>query len=172
MIKKLIHTSILVLAALILISCGNQKTYKSADEIVAEMKIGLESIDVQTLKEKLDVMETYFLLIDVRESTEHNFGYIPGSINISAGTILFNITNEKFWEDQMMYTPELEDEIVVYCKKGSRSIIAANFLRQLGYKNVKYLEGGWKNWEMNYPLLYEKNLDMNMHQEEADEGGC
>lgn len=172
MIKKLILKGVLGLFVLTIFSCSQQKTYSNADEIISEMQIGLETIDVSNLKVKIDEMETYFLLIDVREPNEHNFGYIPGSINIPAGTILFNITNEKFWEDQMMYTPDLDDEIIVYCKKGKRSVLAANFLRQLGYKNIKYIKGGWKNWEMNYPLLYEKNLAMNMHEEAADEGGC
>ena len=172
MIKKIIYRSILGLVGLALFACNQQKTYSSADEIITEMKDGLQTIDVKNLKTKIDEMETYFLLIDVREPNEHGFGYIPGSINIPAGTILFNINNEKFFEDQMMYTPELEDEIVVYCKKGKRSVMAANYLRQLGYKNVKYIEGGWKNWEMNFPLLYEKSLAMNMHEEAADEGGC
>ncbi len=172
MIKKLILRSILGLIGLTLVSCSQQKVYNNADELIAEMKDGLVAIDVKTLKENMDTMETYFLLIDVREEKEHNFGFIPGSINIPVGTILFNITNEKLFESQMMYTPELEDEIVVYCKKGKRSILAANFLKQIGYKNVKYIEGGWKEWEINYPLLYEKNLDMNTHEEAADVGGC
>lgn len=172
MIKKIILNGVLGLVVFTTFSCAKQKTYSSADEIITEMKVGLETIDVKSLKSKIDEMETYFLLIDVREPNEHVFGYIPGSLNIPAGTILFNITNEKFFEDQMMYTPELEDDIVVYCKKGKRSIMAANYLQQLGYKNVKYIEGGWKNWEMNFPLLYEKNLSMNMHEEAADEGGC
>jgi len=172
MLKKIIFRSILGLIGLSLFSCGQQKIYSSADEIIAEMQEGLETIDVQNLKKKIDGMETYFLLIDVREPNEHSFGYIPGSINIPAGTILFNITNEKFFEDQMMYTPELEDEIVVYCKKGKRSIMAAKYLTQLGYKNVKYIDGGWKNWEMNFPLLYDKNLAINIHEEAADTGGC
>lgn len=172
MMMKLILKSALGLFAVMLISCNQQKVYSNADEIVADMKDGLKTIDVQTLKDKIDHMETYFLLIDVREENEHNFGFIPGSLNICAGSILFNITNEKFWEDQMMYTPDLNDEIIVYCKKGKRSVIAANFLRQLGYNNVEYVEGGWKNWEMNYPLLYEKNLAMNSHEKVADEGGC
>ena len=170
--KKHLIISLIGLFALSFVSCNKQKVYNNADEIIDEMKIGLNTIDVQSLKDKIESMETYFLLIDVREPNEHNFGFIPGSINIPAGVILFNISNEKFWEDQMMYTPEKEDEILVYCKKGKRSIVAANFLRQLGYKNVKYIEGGWKNWEINFPLLYEKNLNANMHEEAADEGGC
>lgn len=170
---KCLKTGLVGISLILFVSCNKQKVYSNADEIIAEMKTGLKTITVQSLKEKIENMETYFLLIDVREPNEHSFGFIPGSINIPAGTILFTMANDKFWEDQMMYAPEKKDEIVVYCKKGKRSVLAANFLRQLGFSNVRYIEGGWKNWEMNYPLLYEKSLDANtMHHEESDEGGC
>ena len=164
--------TLIVVSLLLIVSCQDQKTYQSADEIIAEMKVGMQTISVQDLKLKMDDGESYFFLIDVREPNEHNFGFIPTSFNIPGGVILFNISNEKFWEDQMMYSPELSDEIIVYCKKGKRSILAVNYLEQLGFQNVKYIEGGWKNWELNFPLLYEKNLDLQSHEEVADEGGC
>jgi rhodanese-related sulfurtransferase len=42
-----------------------------------------------------------------------------------------------------MYPPEKNAEIIVYCKAGSRGILAAVSLMQLGYTNVKNLEGGY-----------------------------
>lgn len=142
MIKKLIIKSILGLIGVTLISCSQQKVYNNADELIAEMELGMETIDAQNLKGKIDDLESFFYLIDVREPSVHNFGYIPGSFNISAGTILFNITYEKFWDYQMMYIPELQDEIIIYCKKGKRSILAVNFLQQLGFTNIKFIDGG------------------------------
>ena len=72
----------------------------------------------------------------------------------------------------MMYKPELTDEIIVYCKKGKRSVVAAKLLKQIGYQNVSFVEGGWKAWELTYPLLYDKNLNADSHPVVADEGGC
>jgi rhodanese-related sulfurtransferase len=63
-------------------------------------------------------------------------------------------------------------EIIVYSRKCRRGIVAAYTLELLGYTNVKYLDGGWKKWELTYPLEYEKNLDQMKHEEHADEGGC
>lgn len=166
------YKALIVISLMLTVSCQDQKTFQSADEIIAEMKVGMQTIDVQELNLKMNDEESYFFLIDVREPNEHNYGFIPGSYNIPAGTILFNISNEKFWEDQMMYSPELSDEIIVYCKKGKRSVLAVDYLEQLGYQNVKYIDGGWKNWELSFPLLYEKNLDLQAHEEVADDGGC
>jgi len=64
------------------------------------------------------------LLIDVREPNEFNAGYIPGSVNIPRGVLEFNIDNEAFWDAAFLYLPEKEEEIIVYCKKGKRGMLA------------------------------------------------
>ncbi len=84
--------------------------------------------------------------------------YIPGAINIARGILEFNISNDKFWEEAMLYMPEKDEEIIIYCRKGKRSILAAQTLQQLGFTNVKYIIDGWKKWEMTFPDKFEKNL--------------
>ena len=125
----------------------------------------------EQVKEKLDNGDM-ILLIDVREPNEFNAGYIPGSVNIPRGTLEFKIGNEAFWDAAFLYLPETTEEIIVYCKKGKRGTLAAETLKKLGYENVTYIDGGWKEWEMNYPLLYEKNLDAMGHDDGAESGGC
>jgi len=123
--------------------------------------------------QKMDSLEIFYL-IDVRELGEHVYGYIPGAINIPGGILIFKMGNEAFWDNEMIYPPEKTDEIIAYCKKGKRSVIAADYLDRLGYENVNFLEGGWKAWEMAYPLEYEENLEMlgGSHDAEEDAGGC
>lgn len=113
-----------------------------------------------------------FNLIDVREPSEHNHGYIPGAVNIPRGVLEFNITNEAFWESTGFYFPEPTEEFILYCKKGSRSILAAETLKKLGYKNVTIIEGGWKKWELTFPTLQEKNLELESHGAAEEVGGC
>jgi len=154
-------------------SCSQcDKKYSSADLMVAEMSADLDAITVEALRTKIDSFEMFYL-IDVREANEHFHGFIPGSIHICCGTIAFKMDNNEFWDNEMTYTPEKTDEIVVYCKKGKRSVVAASLLERLGYENVKYVDGGWKKWELTFPLMYDKKLENLGHQEEhADEGGC
>jgi rhodanese-related sulfurtransferase len=154
-------------------SCPCEKKVSGADEIVSQLLDGLEVINSEVLKTKMDSLEAFYL-VDVREMDEYAYGYIPGAINIPGGVLIFKMENEAFWDNEMIYPPEKTDEIIVYCKKGKRSVIAADYLNRLGYENVKFLEGGWKAWEMAYPLDYEENLDMlgGGHDEEADAGGC
>lgn len=164
---------VMLLAVLAVItSCTKEKQYETADEWVAELVQKTTAIQVEELKQKIDDFEMFYLL-DVREPQEHYPGFIPGSVNVPAGVLIFKMQNDGFWESQMSYTPQKEDEIIVFCKKGKRSVMAAESLQRLGYANVKYLDGGWKKWEITYPLEYDKSLDKLNHSEPSGEvGGC
>lgn len=161
----------LVITVLMIVSCGPDQYYDSADEWVADLQDKLELISVEDMKVKYDAFEMYYL-IDVREPNEYNYGYIPGAYNIPGGTLIFRIDSDEFWESIMGYAPQKEDEIIVYCKKGKRSVMAADALKRLGYTNVRYLDGGWKKWELSYPNEFEKNEVQEHHEEEEEVGGC
>jgi rhodanese-related sulfurtransferase len=151
--------------------CQKVETFSSADEMVSIASKSLKIITVEELKTKIDSFET-FNLIDVREPSEHNHGYIPGSVNIPRGTLEFKIANEEFWESTGFYYPEPSEQFVVYCKKGSRSILAAETLKKLGYNNVVFVEGGFKKWELSFPLMQDKNLELESHGGAEEVGGC
>lgn len=166
--KKLL----LIITALgFLMACNKTETFNSPDEMVALASKGLQIITVEELKTRMDSFEV-FNLIDVREPSEYNHGYIPGAVNIPRGTLEFNIGNEGFWESTGFYFPEKTETFILYCKKGSRSILAAETLRKLGYNNVSIIEEGWKKWELTYPTLQEKNLELESHGETKEVGGC
>lgn len=92
------------------------------------------TITVQELKQKIDQGETV-ILIDVREPWEYNIAKIQGAQLIPLGTLA---TEYKKLDPNA--------EIVIHCKMGMRSMDAAQFLLQQGFKNVKNLTGGIIAW--------------------------
>jgi len=169
--KRIISIFGIFVLIIISVACNQQNSFQNVDELVAEVKNGVESITVEQLMEMIDNGDL-ILLIDVREPSEFNAGYIPGAVNIPRGTLEFKIGNEDFWDAAMLYMPEKDEPIILYCRKGSRSILAVDAIEKLGYSNVKFLDDGWKKWEMTYPLIYEKNLDVMPHDDGAEVGGC
>lgn len=169
---SIIRQIVLILfLTLIVYSCNRSSSYSGVDAMVDQAMKSVNTVTAEQLKEKIDNGDM-ILLLDVREPSEFNAGYIPGSTNIPRGTLEFKIENEEFWDAEMLYMPEKEEEIIVYCKKGKRSILAAQTLEKLGFRNVKYLDDGWKHWEMTYPLFFEKNLDQIHHEDAGEIGGC
>ncbi len=166
--KKIIFVAVLLG---FLIGCNKTESFTSVDEMVNLAAKNLKTIQVEELKAKIDSFEM-FNLIDVREPSEHNHGFIPGSVNIPRGVLEFNIGNKDFWESTGFYFPEKTELFVLYCKKGSRSVLAAEALKKLGYKNLVIIDGGWKKWELSYPDLQEKNLELESHGPEKEVGGC
>ena len=49
--------------------------------------------------------------------------------------------------------PELNTPLVLYCGGGFRSVLAADNLQQMGYRDVISMDGGYRGWvEANYPV--------------------
>jgi len=168
---KLLFVLLFFLTTQVFLSCTSKTNFVNVDEMVEAAKNNVPAITVEELKQKIDSMEM-FNLIDVRVRTEHNHGYIPSAVNIPRGTLEFKIANEEYWTNEGLYLPGKEEEFILYCKKGSRSVLAAESLKKLGYKNVKYIKGGFKKWELSYPLMQEKNLEEESGHQVEEVGGC
>jgi rhodanese-related sulfurtransferase len=109
----------------------------TSQDFVAEAKKNITEVSITDAKAMLDKKEAIFL--DVREADEYNEGHIPGAINLPRGLLEFKI-NEKI--------PDKNTKIVVYCKSGSRSALAAYVLSRMGYNNIVNLKGGWEAWKL------------------------
>lgn len=100
----------------------------------------MENITVEELKARVDAGEKLHVL-DVREPDEYAEYNIGGKL-VPLGKI------------QSMQTDEIEDwkeeEVIVYCRSGKRSLTAALFMEMQGFKNVKNLVGGVLAWQEKY----------------------
>ena len=98
-------------------------------------EIMYEQITQSEAKKIMDSDEKYIIL-DVREQDEFDESHIPGAILIPYTQI------EEKAEEQLL---EKDAQILVYCRSGRRSKIAAESLANLGYTNVKEF-GGIIDW--------------------------
>ncbi len=108
---------------------------------VAEAKSEVESVA------PADVSESA-LVLDVRDRADiAATGIMPGAVPISLGTLTFKADVEV---PEHLRHPELGDhdrEIVVTCTTGAMASLGAKLLQDMGYNNVKLLDGGTVGWK-------------------------
>ena len=117
----------LLLAVMILTACGQDKENNQGAVYV--------NITAEEAKQIMDSEEGYIIL-DVRTQEEYDQGHIPGAILIS---------HEEIAEKAEGVLTDKEQLILVYCRRGRRSKIAAEALVELGYTNIKEF-GGIIDW--------------------------
>ena len=117
----------LLLAVMLLTACGQDK---ENDQGAVYMNITAEEA-----KRIMDSEEGYIIL-DVRTQEEYDQGHIPGAIVIS---------HEEISEKAEEVLTDKDQLILVYCRSGRRSKIAAEALVELGYTNIKEF-GGIIDW--------------------------
>ena len=115
-----------LMAAVTLSACTAEKTSENA---------GYMCITSQEAKKIMDTQEDYVIL-DTRTQAEYESGHIPGAIVIS---------HEEIKEKAEKTLPDKDRLILVYCRSGRRSKLAAQDLVDLGYTNVKEF-GGIIDW--------------------------
>jgi len=86
------------------------------------------------------------LILDVREPYEFNDMHIPGSLNVPRG-ILESACEWEYEETVPELVQAREHEIVVVCRSGYRSVLAAHSMQVLGYKDVVSLRTGLRGWK-------------------------
>ncbi len=122
--KKLIW---IILAMMLLTACGQDKENKQEAVYM--------NITAAEAKEIMDSQEGYIIL-DTRTQEEYDQGHIPGAILIPHDEILAKAESVLTDKDQM---------ILVYCRSGRRSKLAAEDLLKLGYTNIREF-GGIIDW--------------------------
>ena len=118
--KKLIF---LLLAVILFTACGQAKENDQGAVYV--------NITAEEAKQIMD-KEEGFIILDVRTQEEYDQGHLPGAVVISHEEIAEKAEGALTDKDQL---------ILVYCRSGRRSKIAAEALVELGYTNIKEFGG-------------------------------
>ena len=113
---------------------------KSPQTLVSE---ALNEVKTITPEEAMKLnSENKCNLIDIRDEVElQKLGAIENSFHIPRGLLEFSIHPESAYVQNNQL--DLNKETVLFCAAGGRSALAAKTLKEMGFKNVSHVEGGF-----------------------------
>ena len=117
-------------------------TIKSPQTLVADALSEVKTISASEALELSNKNECN--LIDIRDGIElQNLGRIENSYHVSRGLLEFSLHPDSPYVQNNDL--DLNKEIVLFCAAGGRSALAAKTLKEMGFKNVSHVEGGFGN---------------------------
>lgn len=136
MSKKIILLALAIITVATVFAGCTQKTGNEQTE-ATQVNIGTYYQIPQDEAKRIMDEESNYIIVDAREQSEYDEGHIKGAIVIPYTEI------EQKAEEML---PDKEQLILVYCRSGRRSKIAAQSLANMGYTNVKEF-GGIIDWQ-------------------------
>ena len=140
MARQILQTWLLIAVAALFCSTGlirdAEAEIVSKKELLAAAQKGVRQLGPEALHQQME-QGADLLVLDVRTERERDAGYIGGSVWIPRGVLEFKIY-------EVCKNPDRP--IVVYCRKGGRSLLAVKTLERMGYSNVSNLLGGINAW--------------------------
>jgi molybdopterin/thiamine biosynthesis adenylyltransferase len=122
---------------------------KTQQDFLEEARREIPEVSVEEVEDHLQHGED-FILLDVREKDEVRTGFIEGSVSVPRGFLEFQIAGK---------VPKTDQDIVVYCAGGVRSLLAAQVLRSMGYEKVSSMAGGITRWkDLGYPVVRDRQM--------------
>jgi molybdopterin/thiamine biosynthesis adenylyltransferase/rhodanese-related sulfurtransferase len=114
------------------------------EQLLADLAVRIEQISPTEAHAR---QELGAVLIDVREDDERAAGTAAGAIGIARGSLEARIA---------AVAPDKNAPILTLCGGGTRSLLAADTLEQLGYTQVASVSGGFKRWRAeNLPVSFD-----------------
>lgn len=136
MSKKIILLALAIITVATVFAGCTQKTNTEQTE-ATQVNIGTYYQIPQDEAKRIMDEESDYIIVDAREQSEYDEDHIKGAIVIPYTEI------EQKAEEML---PDKEQLILVYCRSGRRSKIAAQSLANMGYTNVKEF-GGIIDWQ-------------------------
>lgn len=117
---------------------SQSKERLTAPQLVAQVKPQITEISPEETKELIQNDDV--VLIDIREESEVEQGSITGAKLIPRGVLEFKISDL-----QEVNNPDTK--IILYCRSGGRSALAAASLQDMGFSNIMSMAGGYEAWK-------------------------
>jgi len=116
-------------------------------QIVESAVANVEGISPADVQQRLE-QDPNALLVDVRDAGDiPSTGLVGGGMNVSLGMLPIKADLElpEEWR-----APELQDrsrQVITTCQLGPNAAIGAKLLKDMGFTNVAYMDGGMEAWK-------------------------
>lgn len=120
------------------------KTFmQMAEEAMAEV----EGVAPQEAQQRLD-QDPGALVVDVRDAEDvPSTGLAARGINVSLGMLPVKADQElpEEWRDSRLQ--DRSRQVIVTCQTGQNAARGGKLLKEMGFTNVSYMEGGMEAWK-------------------------
>jgi rhodanese-related sulfurtransferase len=120
---------------------------KTFMQMVKEAMAQVQGISADEAQQRLK-QDSNALFVDVRDAADiPSTGLAPGGVNISLGMLPVRADLElprKFRDSRLK---DRSRQIILACQIGPNGARGAKLLKDMGFTNVAYLEGGMKAWK-------------------------
>jgi len=125
---------------------------KNYRQLVADTLPEINELFPWDVSEKLDNKEE-LLIIDIREPYEYDSLCIQNCINVPRG-ILESACDYGYEETVPALAAARDKQVVLVCRSGNRSALAAKVLQQMGYTQVYSMKTGMAGWnDYELPMI-------------------
>lgn len=114
-------------------------------DFVQAAKSCIKELTPQQLQDMIE-QGSDVLIVDVRESSEHEQGHVKGALLVPRG-ILEAAADPSYPKQVAELSSARHRPVLLYCATGGRSAMAAAVLQMMGFAEVYSLEGGFAAWE-------------------------
>ena len=127
-----------LLTCAVLLAAANPGSAADPAPAGAEAKDPLPLVSQAELVSRLEKKDPRLVVVDVRTAAEFAAGHVPGARNVSHDELPARLAELATIKDK---------QVVLYCRSGRRTTIAADTLRRAGFSDLAHLEGDWLEWE-------------------------
>jgi len=121
---------------------------KTVQDMLQEARRLVPEWDAEQVRKAIESGE--WVLLDVREKDEYREGHLPGAISLPRGFLELRV-------EQLV--PDKQKPIIAYCAGGTRSLLAAKQLIEMGYEKVISMAGGFSAWKsQGYPWKQDRQF--------------
>jgi rhodanese-related sulfurtransferase len=136
--KKILF-SILIMISFVAVSCGNATS--STEQVTG---VAYTNVSVTDLNNAISSKED-IIILDVRTPGELNGGYVENALNLDVNGSTYKAQAAKLDKTKTVY---------VYCRSGHRSQTASKILINMGFTDVRNVEGGFIEWsQKNFKIV-------------------